>query len=133
VTLPPSVAGRVVNVSGEPDITPVLLLADAMITDYSSVMFDYSLLQRPMVFFTYDWEEYVNNSRGTYFDLSEQAPGPVVRTAEELFDVLTDLDALASDQEGRLKEFVTQYGEYDRGDAAAQIVDRFFGNRGDAR
>lgn len=54
-------------------------------------------------------------------------------TAEELFDVLTDLDALASDQEGRLKEFVTQYGEYDRGDAAAQIVDRFFGNRGDAR
>ncbi|MFE1983609.1 bifunctional glycosyltransferase/CDP-glycerol:glycerophosphate glycerophosphotransferase [Streptomyces mirabilis] len=133
VTLPPSVAGRVVNVSEEPDITPVLLLADAMITDYSSVMFDYALLQRPMVFFTYDWEEYVNNSRGTYFDLSEQAPGPVVRTAEELFDVLTDLDALASDQEGRLKEFVTQYGEYDRGDAAAQIVDRFFGNRGDAR
>lgn len=47
-----------------------------MITDYSSVMFDYALLQRPMVFFTYDWEEYVNNSRGTYFDLSEQAPAP---------------------------------------------------------
>ncbi|MEU6093565.1 bifunctional glycosyltransferase family 2 protein/CDP-glycerol:glycerophosphate glycerophosphotransferase [Streptomyces sp. NPDC047079] len=133
VTLPPSVAGRVVNVSDEPDITPVLLLADALITDYSSVMFDYALLQRPMVFFTYDWEEYVNNSRGTYFDLSEQAPGPVVRTAEDLFGVLEDLQTLASDHEARLKEFVTQYGEYDRGDAASRIVDRFFGNRGDAR
>ncbi|GAA3072100.1 bifunctional glycosyltransferase/CDP-glycerol:glycerophosphate glycerophosphotransferase [Streptomyces glomeratus] len=133
VTLPPSVAGRVVNVSEEPDITPVLLLADAMITDYSSVMFDYALLQRPMVFFTYDWEEYVDNSRGTYFDLSEQAPGPVVRTAEDLFRVLEDLQSLASEHEARLKEFVTQYGEYDRGDAAARIVDRFFGNRGDAR
>jgi CDP-glycerol glycerophosphotransferase len=133
VALPPSVAGRVVNVSGEPDITPVLLLADALITDYSSVMFDYALLQRPMVFFTYDWEEYVDNSRGTYFDLSKEAPGPVVHTAEDLFGVLEDLDSLASEQEARLKEFVAQYGEYDRGDAAAQIVDRFFGTRGDAR
>jgi CDP-glycerol glycerophosphotransferase len=133
VTLPPSVAGRVVDVSGEPDITPVLLLADALITDYSSVMFDYALLQRPMVFFTYDWEEYADNSRGTYFDLAKEAPGPVVRTAEDLFDVLEDLDRLASGQEARLKEFVTRYGEYDRGDAAAQIVDRFFGTRGDAR
>ncbi|MFF9024298.1 bifunctional glycosyltransferase/CDP-glycerol:glycerophosphate glycerophosphotransferase [Streptomyces eurythermus] len=133
VTLPPSVAGRVVNVSGEPDITPILLLADALITDYSSVMFDYALLQRPMVFFTYDWEEYVDNSRGTYFDLSEEAPGPVLHTAEDLFGVLEDLDGLASEQEARLKEFVAQYGEYDRGDAAAQIVDRFFGTRGDAR
>ncbi|CAL9527023.1 hypothetical protein SUDANB6_03974 [Streptomyces sp. enrichment culture] len=133
VTLPPSVAGRVVNVSEEPDITPVLLLSDVLITDYSSVMFDYALLQRPMVFYTYDWDEYVENSRGTYFDLREQAPGPVADTAEELFDVLSDLDALASGCEGRIKEFMTQYGEYDRGDAAARIVDRFFGPEGEAR
>ncbi|MEV5017297.1 CDP-glycerol glycerophosphotransferase family protein [Streptomyces sp. NPDC053780] len=133
VTLPPSVAGRVVNVSEEPDITPVLLLADAMVTDYSSVMFDYALLQRPMVFFTYDWDEYAQNSRGTYFDLSEKAPGPVAGTAEELFEVLSDLDALASGCEGPVKEFMTQYGEYDRGDAAAQIVDRFFGSEGATR
>ncbi|MFI8945301.1 CDP-glycerol glycerophosphotransferase family protein [Streptomyces sp. NPDC053750] len=133
VTLPPSVAGRVVNVSAEPDITPVLLLSDALVTDYSSVMFDYSLLQRPMVFYTYDWEEYVENSRGTYFDLAEQAPGPVVRTTEDLFDVLSDLDAVSAGYESRLKEFMTQFGEYDRGDAAARIVDRFFGAQGEAR
>ncbi|MFR9799825.1 CDP-glycerol glycerophosphotransferase family protein [Streptomyces sp. MS06] len=133
VTLPPSVARRVVNVSAEPDITPVMLLSDVLVTDYSSVMFDYSLLQRPMVFYTYDWDDYVESSRGTYFDLSEQAPGPVAKTTEALFEVLSDLDVLASDHAGRLKEFMTQYGEYDRGDAAARIVDRFFGPLGEAR
>ncbi|MEU7060742.1 CDP-glycerol glycerophosphotransferase family protein [Streptomyces sp. NPDC046197] len=132
VTLPPSVAGRVVNVSQEPDITPVFLLADVLVTDYSSVMFDYALLQRPMVFYTYDWDEYVRSSRGTYFDLSQQAPGPVAMTTEALFDTLSDLDALAREHEGRLKEFMSQYGEYDRGDAAARIVDRFFGTRTEA-
>ncbi|MGW0083863.1 bifunctional glycosyltransferase/CDP-glycerol:glycerophosphate glycerophosphotransferase [Streptomyces sp. NPDC003393] len=133
LTLPPSVAGRVIDVSAEPDITPLMLLADALITDYSSVMFDYALLQRPIVFYAHDWEEYAQDSRGTYFDLLAEAPGPVPRTAEELFDVLGDLSAVGAAHEARLKEFVDKYGEYDRGDAAAQIVDRFFGPAGEAR
>ncbi|MGW5201407.1 bifunctional glycosyltransferase/CDP-glycerol:glycerophosphate glycerophosphotransferase [Streptomyces spiralis] len=133
LTLPPSVAGRVIDVSGEPDITPLMLLADALITDYSSVMFDYALLQRPIVFYVHDWEEYAQDTRGTYFDLLAEAPGPVPRTAEELFDVLGDLGTVGAAHEARLKEFVDKYGEYDRGDAAAQIVDRFFGPAGEAR
>jgi CDP-glycerol glycerophosphotransferase len=132
VTLPPSVAGRVVDVSAEPDITPVLLLSDVLVTDYSSVMFDYALLQRPMVFFTYDWDDYAHNGRGTYFDLAAEAPGPVVRTAGELYEALSDLDRLQGHR-ARLKEFMTRYGEYDQGEAAARIVDRFFGGRGGAR
>ncbi|WP_037868347.1 bifunctional glycosyltransferase/CDP-glycerol:glycerophosphate glycerophosphotransferase [Streptomyces sp. NRRL S-813] len=133
LTLPPSVAGRVIDVSTEPDITPLMLLADALITDYSSVMFDYALLQRPIVFYVHDWEEYAQDTRGTYFDLLSEAPGPVPRTAEELFDVLGDLGTVGAAHEARLKEFVDKYGEYDRGDAAAQIVDRFFGPAGEAR
>ncbi|MEU6811739.1 bifunctional glycosyltransferase family 2 protein/CDP-glycerol:glycerophosphate glycerophosphotransferase [Streptomyces sp. NPDC046831] len=133
LTLPPSVAGRVLDVSAEPDITPLLLLADALITDYSSVMFDYALLQRPIVFFVHDWDEYAEDSRGTYFDLLTQAPGPVPRTEDELFAALEDLPAVGATYEARLKEFVDNYGEYDRGDAAARIVDRFFGPAGEAR
>ncbi|GHE71758.1 hypothetical protein GCM10014715_27370 [Streptomyces spiralis] len=133
LTLPPSVAGSVIDVSAEPDITPLMLLADALITDYSSVMFDYALLQRPIVFYVHDWEEYAQDTRGTYFDLLSEAPGPVPRTAEELFDVLGDLGTVGAVHEARLKEFVDKYGEYDRGDAAAQIVDRFFGPAGEAR
>ena len=133
LTLPPSVAGRVINVSNEPDITPLMLLADGLITDYSSVMFDYALLQRPIVFYAHDWEEYAQDTRGTYFDLLSEAPGPVPRTEDELFAALGDLAGVRAKYEARLKEFVDKYGEYDRGDAAAQIVDRFFGPAGEAR
>ncbi|MER6129554.1 bifunctional glycosyltransferase family 2 protein/CDP-glycerol:glycerophosphate glycerophosphotransferase [Streptomyces sp. NPDC001795] len=133
VTLPPSVAGRVIDVTGEPDITPLLLLSDTVITDYSSVMFDYALLRRPLVFYAYDWEEYSQDIRGTYFDLREEAPGPVAGTEDELFTALSDLPAVGDRYEARLKEFVDKYGEYDHGDAAARIVDRFFGPGGDAR
>ncbi len=133
VTLPPSVAGRVIDVTGEPDITPLLLLSDAVITDYSSVMFDYALLRRPLVFYAYDWEEYSQDTRGTYFDLLDEAPGPVAHTEDELFAALSDLPAVDDRYEARLKEFVDKYGEHDRGDAAARIVDRFFGPAGEVR
>ncbi|MFD1657138.1 CDP-glycerol glycerophosphotransferase family protein [Streptomyces caeni] len=133
VSLPPSVAGRVIDVTDEPDITPLLLLSDALVTDYSSVMFDYALLRRPLVFYAYDWQEYSEDMRGTYFDLLEEAPGPVARTEDELFAALSDLGAVGTQYEARLKEFVDKYGEYDRGDAAARIVDRFFGPAGGTR
>jgi CDP-glycerol glycerophosphotransferase len=130
VTLPPSVAGRIVDVTSVPDITPLLLLADALVTDYSSVMFDYALTHRPIVFYAYDWEEYAHDIRGTYFNLLEEAPGPVARTEEELLSTLSDLDAVRAKYGDQVKDFVARYGEYDRGDAAARIADRFFGPAG---
>jgi CDP-glycerol glycerophosphotransferase len=130
VTLPPSVAGRIVDVTGVPDITPLLLLADALVTDYSSVMFDYALTERPIIFYAYDWEEYAHDIRGTYFNLLEEAPGPVARTEAELLTTLSDLDAVRAKYGDQVKDFVARYGEYDRGDAAARIADRFFGPAG---
>ncbi|WP_237555429.1 MULTISPECIES: bifunctional glycosyltransferase/CDP-glycerol:glycerophosphate glycerophosphotransferase [unclassified Streptomyces] len=130
VTLPPSVAGRLIDVTAVPDITPLLLLSDALITDYSSVMFDYALLGRPIVFYAYDWEEYAHDIRGTYFNLLEEAPGPVARTQEELFSTLSDLDAVRAKYGDQVRDFVARYGEFDRGDAAARIADRFFGPAG---
>jgi CDP-glycerol glycerophosphotransferase len=96
-------------------------------------MFDFALLQRPMVFFAYDWEEYSQDIRGTYFNLLETAPGPVPRTEEALFTVLDDLDGVRAQYGPQMKEFVDRYGEYDHGDAAAQIVDKFFGGEGRSR
>ena len=126
VVLPPSVRGRVIDVSGHHDVTPLLALADGMITDYSSVMFDYALLDRPMFFFTYDYEEYVHEGRGTYFDLRERAPGPVVRTEEELYTALVSLDEQAEKYAEKREGFVAEFGEYDDGTAAQTIVDQFF-------
>jgi CDP-glycerol glycerophosphotransferase len=128
VVLPPSVRGRVVDVSGHHDVTPLLALADALITDYSSVMFDYALLDRPMLFFTYDYDAYVHEGRGTYFDLMERAPGPVVRTEDELHAVLagSSLEEQSVKYAAARERFTAAFGEYDKGTAARRIVDEFF-------
>ncbi len=128
VVLPPSVRGRVVDVSAHHDVTPLLALADALITDYSSVMFDYALLDRPMLFFAYDYEEYVHEGRGTYFDLLERAPGPVVRTEEELHAVLRTmtLEDQTLKYAAARERFTADFGEYDKGTAAQSVVDQFF-------
>ncbi|MEU9182977.1 bifunctional glycosyltransferase family 2 protein/CDP-glycerol:glycerophosphate glycerophosphotransferase [Streptomyces sp. NPDC048484] len=126
VVLPPSVRGRVIDVSAHHDVTPLLALADGLITDYSSVMFDYALLGRPMFFFAYDYDEYVHEGRGTYFDLLERAPGPVLRTEEELYVALASLDEQTVKYAEAREGFVAEFGEYDKGTAAQNIVDQFF-------
>ncbi|RSS81088.1 bifunctional glycosyltransferase family 2 protein/CDP-glycerol:glycerophosphate glycerophosphotransferase [Streptomyces sp. WAC06614] len=130
VSLPPSVAGRVIDVSRHHDITPLLALADGLITDYSSVMFDYSVLDRPMLFFAYDYDTYANDIRGTYFDLKEKAPGPVVATADELFQAISAFEEADAKYAEARQRFLAEFGEYDRGDAARQIVEKFFTRSG---
>ncbi|MFE0647891.1 CDP-glycerol glycerophosphotransferase family protein [Streptomyces sp. NPDC059534] len=129
VVLPPSVEGKVIDVSKHHDVMPFMELADALITDYSSVMFDYALLDRPMLFFTYDYENYVHEGRGTYFDLLEKAPGPVFRTEDEFREELRNLDAQDRQYADVRKCFVAEFGEYDQGTAAKSIVDQFFSSR----
>ncbi|MCT9087647.1 bifunctional glycosyltransferase family 2 protein/CDP-glycerol:glycerophosphate glycerophosphotransferase [Streptomyces sp. ASQP_92] len=126
VVLPPSVRGRVIDVSQGYDISPLLVLADGLITDYSSLMFDYTLLDRPMVFFTYDYEEYAGETRGTYFDLREKAPGPVVETEAALFSAVDELKSADTEHAGARERFAAEFGEYDKGTAAQQIVSKFF-------
>jgi CDP-glycerol glycerophosphotransferase len=130
VSLPPSVAGRVIDVSRHHDITPLLALADGLITDYSSVMFDYAVLDRPMLFFAYDYEKYATDIRGTYFDLKEKAPGPVLATADELMQAVSAFDEADAKYAEARQRFLSEFGEYDRGDAARQIVEKFFTRSG---
>ncbi|MCP4220690.1 MAG: hypothetical protein GY765_39045, partial [bacterium] len=77
------------------DIYPFLPLADLLITDYSSIYFDYLLLDRPIVFFPYDLETYINEERGLIFEYDRLTPGPHCFSREELekevFTALVDL------------------------------------------
>lgn len=132
VTLPGTVRGDVVDVSGRHDVTAVLGLADVLVTDYSSVMFDYVLLDRPMVFYTPDLREYTTQ-RGSYFDLREHAPGPLAETEDDLFRVLADIapapGSAPDDYAAARRRFAAEFGGYDTGGAAAAVVDRFFEGR----
>ncbi|GAA2582186.1 CDP-glycerol glycerophosphotransferase family protein [Actinomadura fulvescens] len=128
VRLPPAVQGSMRNVGTVPDVTPLLLLADALVTDHSSIMFDYALLDRPMVFHL---PEDVAFGRG-YFDLTRHAPGPITRTEDELVAELSAFAAGGDPGAGRRRAFAERFGEHDQGTAARAVVDRFF-RQGDPR
>ena len=63
-----------------PDIRELYLAADVLVTDYSSAMFDFAVTGKPMLFFTYDLEDYRDRLRGFYFDFEREAPGPAAST-----------------------------------------------------
>lgn len=102
------------------DIADLYLVSDILITDYSSVMFDYSLLKRPMFFFAYDIENYKNNLRGFYFDFLATAPGPIVKTTAELADSILQYDA--KEWEDRYRIFTDTYNHADDGNASKKVV-----------
>lgn len=74
---------RTYQMSFEPDINSLILASDGLITDYSSILFEYCLLDKPMVFLAYDLEEFSDQGRGFYYDYKDYVPGPLVRTGAE--------------------------------------------------
>ena len=87
--IPEQYRGRIIDASNYPDTNNLLHLVDCLITDYSSIIYEYSLLRRPIVFFAYDLEHYVA-TRGMHRDYHETAPGQVVTTCDELVEQLRD-------------------------------------------
>jgi len=81
--LGPELGGFAIDVSDHPDINELLLVSDILVTDYSSVIFEFSLLGRPMVFFAPDYEAY-ERERGFYFDYRTGVPGPIFETTAPL-------------------------------------------------
>jgi CDP-glycerol glycerophosphotransferase (TagB/SpsB family) len=113
---------NVIDVSDHADNRELMLAADALITDYSSIVFDYALLERPIVLCCLDYQRYANETRGVYIDIVQESPWPVYQTAADVtgrlrHDVrqLTDLTAH--------RRFVASYGEWERGDACKRIYE----------
>ncbi|MEV0252665.1 bifunctional glycosyltransferase family 2 protein/CDP-glycerol:glycerophosphate glycerophosphotransferase [Streptomyces sp. NPDC050732] len=124
--------GFVWDVASYPDIMDLLLIADVLVTDYSSVMFDFAVTGRPMLFFTYDLEHYRDRLRGFYFDFEKRAPGPLLPTSDELIAALRDLDATSSRHEKAYDDFRAEFCDLDDGGAARRVVDRMLAHRGTA-
>ena len=119
--------GFVHDVSLYPEIMELFLLTDVLITDYSSMMFDFANTGRPMLFFTYDLESYRDNLRGFYFDFEETAPGPLLTESDQVIDSLLNIDEVADRGRTAYRSFVEQFCPLDDGHAAARVVDRVFG------
>ncbi len=115
--------GRLIDVTSLRDTEDVCLASDALITDYSSIMFDYANLDRPIVTYADDWDVY-RDTRGVYFDLIAAPPGHVARTQDELIQVLTS-GRWADERSAALRSaFRARFCEFDDGQAAERVVRR---------
>ncbi|HAU88134.1 MAG TPA: hypothetical protein DCW90_22445 [Lachnospiraceae bacterium] len=79
---------RCINVSSYDDINTLLFVSDMLITDYSSIIFEYCVLERPMIFYAYDLETFSQEGRGFYEDYVSYVPGKVVKKSEEVAAVI---------------------------------------------
>lgn len=104
------------------DIQELYLIADILITDYSSVMFDYSILGRPIIFFMYDIEEYRSEVREFYFDILKEAPGPIVENNEDLIECIKNIEHLKVEYLNQYNAFKKKYTSLDLGRAADQVI-----------
>lgn len=114
-------SGRVIDGSKVPWIVPCYLAADILITDYSSTMFDFALLDRPMITYADDWPTY-RETRGTYFDLLAQPPGIVARNQRELTEALVSGSFDGDLARERRAAFRARFCQYDDGQASARVI-----------
>ncbi|WP_411079011.1 CDP-glycerol glycerophosphotransferase family protein [Streptomyces sp. cmx-18-6] len=128
-SIPGAGQGFVHDVTYYPDIADLYLIADVLITDYSSVLFDFAHSGRPMLFFTYDLEHYRDTLRGFCFDFTARAPGPLVKTSEELVAAIRDIDAVSEEYREKYDRFRADFCEPSDGRASARVVDRMLAIR----
>lgn len=114
-------AGRVIDGSQVPWIVPCYLASDILITDYSSTMFDYALLDRPMITYADDWPTY-RETRGTYFDLLAEPPGLVARNQRQLTEILVSGAYDGAEARALRSAFRARFCQYDDGRAAERVI-----------
>jgi CDP-glycerol glycerophosphotransferase len=121
------VAAGVIDVTSYPDISELFLVADLLITDYSSVMFDFSVTGKPIYFFTPDLVHYRDELRGFYFDLLSEAPGPVLSDTAELVRMIRNPDP--SQFSERYAAWQARFNPRDDGHAGERVVQRLIAER----
>ncbi len=105
------------------DLFPV---TDVLITDYSSVMFDFALTEKPMIFYTYDLEEYTRETRGAYFDIATEAPGTLAMTTEEVAEAVKRIEDHYKVNGSRIKGFRDKYLTYEAPGSAEKVYEEVF-------
>ncbi|MEV0009409.1 CDP-glycerol glycerophosphotransferase family protein [Streptomyces sp. NPDC047973] len=121
-SVPPSDFVR--DVSRHPDVTRLMLISDVLVTDYSSLMFDFAQTGRPMLFHTYDLEHYRDTLRGFCFDFEKRAPGPLITDSAAVVEALRDPEAATAGHREAYDAFRESFCDLDDGTAAVRVVDR---------
>ena len=115
--------GFVYDVSKVDDINDLYVISDILITDYSSVFFDYANLKRPIIFYMYDLEYYRDKSNGFYFDVEKELPGKIIRTDD---DLITEIIRISKEftYDEKYKKFNEKFNYLDDGEASKRVVEQ---------
>lgn len=117
--------GFIYNVAKYDEINELYLISDIIMTDYSSVFFDYANLKRPMLFYMYDIDDYKDNLRDFYISLDE-LPGPIAKTQEELENNLKNIDKEFKKNKEKYEKFNKKYNYLDDGNASERVIKIIF-------
>lgn len=117
----------VYNLSKYNDISEIYLISDILITDYSSVFFDFANLKRPILFFTYDLERYRDILRGFYIDIESEVPGPLLFSSNEVVEAIKDIEQIDKEYGNRYNNFYDRFCSLDDGRASERIAKKVFG------
>lgn len=112
-------SSHIIDMSMYSDLNTLMFASDALITDYSSIVFEYVLLNRPVYFYAYDYDKFTNESRGFYEDYNEFVPGEIVKTTRELIDCINSEDLFSQ----KRKKFVNTYYKYTDGKSIQRFLD----------
>jgi CDP-glycerol glycerophosphotransferase len=118
---------RVLDVSAHPDNRELFLAADVLVTDYSSVMFDFAVTRKPMLFLTYDLDSYRDEARGFYFDFEKEAPGPLLADTAGVIDALGDIDAATRAFAAAYQDFHRRFCGLEDGHASHRVLEAVLG------
>lgn len=116
--------GFVIDVSSYPDINDLYLASDILVTDYSSVFFDFANLRKPIIYYMYDLEEYAEELRGFYMSLDE-LPGPIVREETALIDEIRKCDTWTVNE--KYESFCKRFNPYEDGHSSERVVRAIIG------
>lgn len=112
-----------IDVSNYNDISELYLISDALITDYSSVMFDFGILKRPQYFFAYDIEKYDKGLRGFYMDYMNDLPGEIITDEFKLAEELKDIDKHKEKYKDKIEKFYDEFCSIEKGQSSKIIGD----------
>jgi CDP-glycerol glycerophosphotransferase len=113
---------HIIEYDSRADVYPALVLTDFLVTDYSSIYFDYLLLDRPILFFPFDYETYVSQDRSLLFDYEAMTPGPKYRNQQDLETALEKLCRQNADGYAEARRKIRELVFSRRDDGAAHRI-----------
>ena len=111
------------------DINDILIITDILITDYSSVIYEYLCLNKPIVFYPYDYNKYVKLRGGFYVDYKKELPGRICYTEKELLETIEKIDKIYMQYQEKRKKYNKKYNSLSDGKASKRFVDALLDNR----